>query len=116
MAADPKFSDPNARPTPFEVELLASTPETATWVRIGKIIGAEALTVILNELGGGHAYVPARAGFFRTLHQRAEHRRIAHRVSQGNLSLGKAAKVEGRSKSMVGKIVRRVGKARPPRV
>lgn len=118
VADDPKFSEPNHGPTAFEVELLARAPEaaTATWVRIGQLIGAEALTVILNELGGGHVYVPARAGFFRALHQRAEHRRIAHQVRTSKLSLGKTANAEKLSKSMVRKIVRKVGTARPRRV
>lgn len=109
--AAPIFSAPQSCPTLFESALLAEAEPDTAWVRIGQRIGVSNLAFILDELGGGHTYVPARGNFFPALHQKAARREILRRAGQGKSCATLAAEV-GVSKSQAHKFRRTLGTAR----
>ena len=108
----PEFSGPHGSPTLYETDLLASADPESVWVRIGQRIGVANLAFLLDEIGGGHIYVPARGNFFPALHQKAARLAIERLAVEGG-SCAELAAAVGVSKSQAHKVRRRaVGTAR----
>lgn len=79
------FGRPGDPPTDFETALLARTADSDDrWVAIGKRIGAKALFVVLDELGGlGTFSAPSRETFVMRLYRPVRDAEIADLVAGG---------------------------------
>lgn len=70
-----EFSDRGDAPTEFELRLLERAEGSAAWVMVGKRliaefgreIGAKALAVVLDEVGGEKPHIPHRRHLFESL-------------------------------------------------
>jgi hypothetical protein len=85
--SDRPFSRRGDAPTAYEVTLLNEAAQRAAvdsvWIIIAARIGADALAVVLDEIGGEKVSVPTREGFFRALHEPVRDARIAELLARG---------------------------------
>lgn len=96
-------------PTEFEVALLARSQDIDDrWVSIGKRIGAAALFVVLEELGGlGTFSAPSRETFVMRLYRPQRDAEIRELVN-GGVDRGEIARTYGISRTAVEKAEHRV--------
>lgn len=102
------FGKQGTPPTEFEQALLARSEDVEDrWVGIGKRIGAHALFVVLEDLGGtGTISAPTRETFVMRLYQTVRDAEIMD-LDRAGVDRREIARTYGVTTQAVGKIIKR---------
>lgn len=122
MIDEIQFSERGAHPTQFEQRLLATIAEESSvgavgWrlvQRFGPEVGAAALAIVLDEIGGGLRFIPQRAEFFQRLWRRERDRLIVELAARGEWSHSDLSRMFGISRTRVTRIITGKASRRPP--
>lgn len=106
--SDREFSRRGEAPTAYETALLAEAASSPgiddVWVLIATRIGANALAVVLDEIGGEKPHVPTRDAFFAELARRKRNERIVELLGSGK-SRQEVARLFGITAETVRKVI-----------
>lgn len=110
-----EFSDRGQMPTEFELRLLERASGSAAWVMVGKRliaefgreIGAKALAVVLDEVGGEKPHIPHRRHLFEALWREERDLLIVDLASRDDWSFAAIGRALGVSRVYVKRLADR---------
>lgn len=110
---DCRFSGVGDPPTVFEEQLLSCADQEDLWVLIGQRIGARALFILFDEIGGEKVNVPKREVFQQRLYRPLRDAMVRALSREQHLNNSEIAQRTGLSRQTVGVILAQSGAPHP---